>query len=58
MLFFKFYFSASTLSFFCLAVQAPDGFHGTYEEVVAHEKKIGRKFCEETGKEIPLSTTL
>ena len=29
--------------------EAPDGFRGTYDEVVAHEEKLGYKFCEETG---------
>ena len=29
--------------------EAPDGFRGTYEEILAHEEKLGYKFCEETG---------
>ena len=26
---------------------------GTYEEVLEHEKEIGRKYCEVTGNEVP-----
>jgi predicted histidine transporter YuiF (NhaC family) len=35
-----------------LYIQAPDGFKGTYAEVLAHEMKIGRKYDEVTGKEV------
>ena len=35
-----------------LYIQAPDGFKGSYAEVLAHEMKIGRKYCEVTGKEV------
>jgi len=34
-------------------MQAPDGFTGTYDEVVAHEKKFGL----ETGHEVDTGTT-
>ena len=37
------------MTFSHFLVQAPDGFRGTYDEVVAHEAKLGYKYCEETG---------